>query len=141
MEEYVSAAVAPARFALMLMTGFAVLAVVLGCTGLYGVLAFTVAQRTREFGIRLAVGARQADLLRGVLLEGAAVGAVGLAVGGGLSLAFVGRLSDLLFGVRPTDPLVFAIVGLLLGCVALIASYGPARRAARLAPMEALRHE
>jgi putative ABC transport system permease protein len=141
MEEYVGAAIAPTRFALTLMTGFAVLAVVLGCTGLYGVLAFTVSQRTREFGIRLAVGARQADVLLGVLAEGAAVSAVGLALGAVLSLAFAGSLSDLLFGVRTTDPLTFGAVGLLLGAVALIACYLPARRAAKVDPMVALRHE
>jgi predicted permease len=141
MEAYVGAAVAPTRFALALMTGFAVLAVVLGCTGLYGVLTLTVTQRTREFGIRLAVGARQADVLFGVLSEGAAVSVVGLAVGGVLSLAFARSLSGLLFGVRAADPLTFGVVGLLLGAVALAASYGPARRAARIAPMEALRHE
>ncbi len=141
MEEYVGAAIAPTRFALTLMTGFAVLAVVLGCTGLYGVLAFTVAQRTREFGIRVAVGARQADVLLGVLAEGAAVTAVGLALGSVLSLAVAGTFSDLLFGVRAADPLTFGAVGLLLGAAALIACYVPALRAARVDPMVALRTE
>ena len=140
MEAYVAAAMAPTRFALTLMTGFAVLAVVLGCTGLYGVLAFTVAQRTREFGIRLAVGARQRDVLFDVLAEGAVVGVGGLAVGGVLALIFAGSLSSLLFGVRARDPLTFGTVAVLLAG-ALAASYIPARRAARIDPMEALRHE
>jgi predicted lysophospholipase L1 biosynthesis ABC-type transport system permease subunit len=139
MSEYVAAAVAPTHFALTLLAGFAVLAVVLGCTGLYGVLAFTVSQRTREFGIRLAVGARQTDLLREVLTEGAILSGVGLAVGGVLSVAFASTLTDMLVGVRATDPLTFGVVGLALAGVALAASYLPARRAALIDPMVALR--
>jgi len=115
--------------------------VVLGCTGLYGVLAFTVNQRTREFGVRLAVGARQTDLLRGVLAEGAVLCGVGLGLECVLSVAFAGSLRDMLFGVRAADPLTFGVVGLVLAGAALLASYVPARRAARIAPMEALRHE
>ena len=141
MSEYVAAAVAPTHFALTLLAGFAVLAVVLGCTGLYGVLAFTVSQRTREFGIRLAVGARQTDLLREVLTEGAILCGVGLAVGGVLSVAFASTLTDMLVGVRATDPLTFGVVGLALAGVALAASYLPARRAAQVDPMVALRNE
>ena len=141
MEEYVSSHLAPARFAVTLMAGFAILAVVLGCTGLYGVLAFTVSQRTREFGIRLALGARQADLLRGVLAEGAVLSGIGLAFGYVLSVAFASTLTDLLFGVRAVDPLTFGVVGLALAGAALAASYVPARRAALIAPVEALRHE
>jgi predicted permease len=141
MEEYVSSHLAPARFAVTLMAGFAILAVVLGCTGLYGVLAFTVSQRTREFGIRLAVGARQTDLLRGVLAEGAVLSGIGLAFGYVLSVAFARTLTDMLFGVRAADPLTFGVVGLALAGAALAASYVPARRAALIAPVEALRHE
>ena len=138
MEEYVSSHLAPARFAVTLMAGFAILAVVLGCTGLYGVLAFTVSQRTREFGIRLAVGARQADLLRGVLAEGAVLSGIGLAFGYVLSVAFASTLTDLLFGVRAADPLTFGVVSLALAGAALAASYVPARRAALISPVEAL---
>ena len=127
MEEYVGSDLAPARFAVTVMAGFAILGVVLGCTGLYGVLAFTVSQRTREFGIRLAVGARQTDLLRGVLAGGAVLCGVGLALGCVLSVAFAGTLRDMLFGVRAADPLTFGVVGLVLAGAALLASYVPAR--------------
>lgn len=139
--EYVRSALAPTRFALTLLAGRAAMAVALGCTGLYGILAFTVSQRTREFGIRLAVGAEQRRVLREVLTDGAALIATRLVFGSAVSLAFARALSDLLFGVRPADPLTFVAVCILLTICALTASYIPARRAASVDPVQALRYE
>ncbi len=120
---------------------FALLALMLAAVGLYGVMAYSVAQRTREIGVRLALGAERRDVTRLVVGEGARMTVMGLALGGMGALAATRTLRGVLYGVEPTDVLTFAAVVLLLGSVALLASYLPARRAARVDPMIALRSE
>jgi putative ABC transport system permease protein len=114
---------------------------VIAAIGVLGVLAFTVSQRTREFGVRMALGARRDQVLGMVLGEGAVLAATAL-IGGVAAAGFLSRfLADLLFGVTPTDPVTYVAVGAALALVALIAAYVPARRATRVDPMEALRAE
>jgi ABC-type antimicrobial peptide transport system permease subunit len=109
--------------------------------GLYGLISYTVQQRTREIGIRMALGAQSDDILK--LVMGQGIGAVlsGVAIGVVAALALTRLMASLLFGVRPTDAITFASVAVLLTCVALAASYIPARRAMRTDPLNALRHE
>ncbi len=114
---------------------------VLAAIGLYGVLAYNVTQRTQEIGIRMALGAQRRDVLVLVLRHGMALVAAGIAVGVAGALALTRVMQSLLFGVSPTDPLTFTIVPLLLCGVAFLASWLPARRAAKVDPMVALRHE
>jgi predicted permease len=120
---------------------FAGLALLLACVGLYGVLSYTVAGRTREIGVRMALGAKPGDVLQLVLGEGMILVIAGLAVGIPVSLVSGRLLHGFLFELRPTDPLSLAVVVLLLGSVAVIAAFIPARRAAKVDPMVALRYE
>src|SRR5579884_2199302 len=129
------------RFTMSLLAAFAGLALVLAAVGLYGVLAYSVVQRTQEIGIRMALGARATDVLTMVLRQGFAAVAVGVVIGIAGSLALTRAMASLLFGVGTHDPLTFAAVTLALCGVAMLASYIPARRAARVDPMVALRHE
>ncbi len=129
------------RFLLLLVGLFAAAAMALAAVGIYGVVAFSVARRTQEIGIRMAIGARRDDVLRMVLGEGARMAAIGVVIGIGASLAITRLMSTLLFGVSATDPLTFAGVAVFLSVVALAASYIPARRAMRVDPMTALRFE
>ncbi|HET7871920.1 MAG TPA: ABC transporter permease [Terriglobales bacterium] len=141
MTQVVTASVAERRFAAILIAIFAVVALALAAVGVYGVASYTVAQRTREFGIRTALGASASDLLRLVLKDSMAPVLGGLAAG--LLGALVGAriISSLLFGVRPTDPAVFLISGTVLVIIGLAANYLPARRAGRVDPNIALRCE
>lgn len=141
LEETLSRSVAQKRFTVLLVAMFAALALFLAMLGIYGVLSYTVEQRTREIGVRAALGAQSSDLLR--LIVGQAIPIVGLGLGLGLAGAFVlsRLLRSLLFGVSPTDFFTFAAVSVLLAVVALVASYVPARRAAKVDPMVALRYE
>ena len=120
---------------------FGGLAVVLAMIGLYGVMSYTVAERTSEIGIRMALGARRADVTAMILRKAATLLAVGLAVGAGLSLAAGSAASALLFGLKPRDPVTLAIAVAVLAAVALGASYLPARRAAALDPIASLKDE
>ncbi len=133
--------IAPERLNAALFSSFALLALLIAAIGVLGVLAFTVSQRTREFGVRLALGARREQVLAMVLKEGATLAIVALLLGI-LSAGILSRfLVDLLFGVSATDVATYVVVGLTLGVVAVLAAYVPARRATRVDPMEALRSE
>jgi putative ABC transport system permease protein len=114
---------------------------VLGVIGIYGVTAFFVGQRTREFGVRMALGARPVHVLALVLGEGLSLVVVGIAIGLASAFALTRFLASMLYGVSPTDPLDFTSVALLFALVALVACYIPARRATRVDPMVALRYE
>jgi ABC-type antimicrobial peptide transport system permease subunit len=129
------------RYPSYLIGSFAGLALILAMIGLYGLISYTVQQRTREIGIRMALGAQSDDILK--LVMGQGIGAVlsGVAIGVVAALALTRLMASLLFGVRPTDAITFASVAVLLTCVALAASYIPARRAMRTDPLNALRHE
>jgi putative ABC transport system permease protein len=141
MEEVAASSVAERRLTTLLLASFAGLALLLACIGLYGVIAYSVAQRTQEIGIRMALGAQGSDVLRMVLAEGARLTVGGLLLGG-LAVALLTHfISSLLFQVRPADPLTLIFVAILLALVALLASYLPARRAARVNPIIALRYE
>jgi putative ABC transport system permease protein len=129
------------RFQTTLLSAFAAVAALLAGLGIYGVLAYFVSQRSREIGIRLALGARASDVLRMVVLQGMRPALVGMAVGLAAALALGRVLSSLIFGVRATDPGTFAAVAVLLAAVALAACLIPARRAARVSPTTALRDE
>jgi putative ABC transport system permease protein len=120
---------------------FAVLALLLACTGLYGVIAYAVAERSRELGVRIALGATRRDVLWLVFSQSARLVAVGTAIGLGVALVSVRILDTLLYGVQPTDPATFTIVPVLLGAVALIAALVPARRATRVDPIISMRAE
>ena len=141
MEEVVAASVARRRFLIALLTVFASLAVLLAAIGLYGVISWSVAQRTRELGLRKALGGKTWDLIRMVLAEGAMLGIVGVAGGALASVAVTRALSNLLFAMSATDPLTFAAAGITLLTIALAACIVPAWRAAAVEPMTALRHD
>ena len=140
MEQWVSSSLARERFGSVLIVTFAALALLLAAIGIYGVMSYVVGQRMTEIGIRAALGAEAADLRGLILRDGARLVLLGLAIGAPLSLLLSRGLTSLLYETRGTDPVTFAVVVGLLGIVALLASYVPARRAARVAPVEALRH-
>jgi putative ABC transport system permease protein len=141
MESWIGESVARARFGTLLLTVFSSLALALAAVGIYGVMAYTVAQRQQEIGIRMALGAQTSDVLQMIMRQGMGMTLVGVALGlaGGLALTRV--ITGLLFGVSATDPVTFAAVALLLTLVALVACLVPARRAMRVDPMTALRYE
>jgi putative ABC transport system permease protein len=139
MDEVIGRSIAERRFTMLLLATFACVAVMLAAIGVYGVLAYLVSQRTQEIGVRLAIGATPGDVVRLFVREGAGLTLVGVACGLAGALAVTRTLSTLLFGVTTTDPVTFAAVAGTLAIVALLASYLPARRAARVDPMAALR--
>ncbi|HEX7049876.1 MAG TPA: ABC transporter permease [Longimicrobiales bacterium] len=141
MDALVADSVADRRFHLSLLGAFAALAVILAASGIYGVISYTVAQRTREIGIRIALGARRGEVLRAVLGQGARLAALGAAFGLAGALLLTRSLAGMLYEVSPTDPLTFGGVAAVLAAIALLASWLPARRAARVDPMVALRSE
>jgi putative ABC transport system permease protein len=141
MQERVAASVASQRAAMILCLAFGGLALVLSATGIYGVLAYTVAQRTREFGIRIALGAGVRDVVGMVLGQGVKLAGIGLALGIAGALALTRLMATLLYGVKPADPVVFLAVAIGLAAVVLIASLVPSLRAVRIRPATALRYE
>src|SRR5262249_2889251 len=141
MEEAMAKTVAERRFAMQLLGLFAVVAVLLSAIGLYGVIAYSVAQRGREIGIRMALGARPGDVRRMLLREGARLAALGVALGLAGAFLLTGLMSSLLYGVGPRDPVTFLLVSGVLAAVALGATDVPARRASRVDPMKALRSD
>jgi predicted permease len=141
MEELLARSLSRARFSMTLLSIFAALALLLSAVGIYGVMAYNVAQRTREVGIRLALGATHKDVLAMVLAAGGKLAALGMLIGLAGALALTYWLRSQLYGVSPADPLTYLTVALLLGVVALAASYLPARRATCVDPLVALRYE
>jgi putative ABC transport system permease protein len=141
MEDYIGVALGRSRFDTFLFTLFASLALVLTMVGIYGVMAYTVVQRTREIGIRIALGATRGDVLRMVLGKSFVITGLGLLLGIAGATALTRLLSSFLYHVRPVDPLTFVTVAVMLGAVSLLASYIPAWRATRVDPMVALRYE
>jgi putative ABC transport system permease protein len=125
----------------VLFVAFAALALVLGLIGIYGVLSFLVSRRTREIGIRLALGAQRSDVLRLVMKEGAKFSLIGIALGLASALAISRLLASELYGISPADPATFLAVTILMTAVTLLACYIPTRRAMRVDPLIALRHE
>jgi putative ABC transport system permease protein len=141
LDDVVADALVSERFNVILLGTFAVAALFLAGIGLYGVMAYSVAQRTHEIGIRMALGARAGDVLRLTVREGMTLAGVGMALGLAASFALTRLMAELLFGVSPTDLWTFVVIPLVLAAVAFVACYFPARRATRVDPMVALRCE
>jgi predicted permease len=141
MDEIVARSMAARRFALEMLGIFAIVAFLLACVGIYGVMAYAISQRTGEIGLRMALGARRSDILTIVLSEAGMIVIAGVGAGLVGSLVLTRFLQTLLFDIKPTDPLTFGTLTILLAGVALLASFIPARRASRIDPLLALRHE
>ena len=129
------------RMLMVLLGAFAGLALVLAAVGVYSVTSFSVAQRTHEIGLRMALGAEKGDVLRMIMAKGIRVALMGTAIGLAGAFGLMRLLSSQLFGVKPTDPATLVSVTLLLMCIALLACYIPARRASKVDPTVALRYE
>jgi predicted lysophospholipase L1 biosynthesis ABC-type transport system permease subunit len=141
MKQKISSTLERSHFDTFLLAIFAAAALLLSSVGIYGVLSYMVAQRTRDIGIRMALGASRTQIICDVLGFGVRLASAGLALGVAGALAATRLLASLLYGVRPTDAITFAAVSLLLLLVAMVASYLPARRATRVDPIVALRYE
>jgi predicted permease len=141
MDKVISASVAQQRFSMFLLCGFGLISLVLGAAGLYGVMSYTVARQTREIGVRMALGARREDVAGMVLKDAGVLVGFGLVIGITASLLGAKVVGSLLFGVKPRDPTTLAAASVVLLLTGLFAAWWPARRAARIEPMEALRSE
>jgi len=141
LDQRVIETIAVSRSLMLLFSGFALVALALACVGTYGIVSYSVSQRTREIGIRMALGARAGDVLRMVLQNGMKLVVAGILIGVAGALALTRFLTTLLFGVTPTDKLTFVVVSMVLIIVALIACLIPARRATKVDPLKALRYE
>ena len=141
MTEVVSGNVAEPRLSMLLVSGFAALALALAAVGIYGVIAYSVSQRTREIGLRMALGAARSDVLSMVVREGVVMAALGIAAGLTAAALATRLMAELLVGITPRDPIAFGAAALLLFVLAVCASYLPARRATRVELMVALRAE
>jgi predicted permease len=141
MDARITESLGPQRFAANLLGVFAALAILLAAVGLHGLVSYSVTQRTNEFGIRMALGARASDVIRLILIQGSRLAIAGAVAGIFAGLALMRAMERLLYGVSPADPLSFLSAAMLLVVVALLACYIPARRAVRVDPVEALRYE
>jgi predicted permease len=141
MEEVITGSLADRRFSMMVLGTFALGALLLAGLGIYGVISYLVGTRTHELGVRLALGAKPADILRLVLGHGMKMAVSGVAIGLAAAFGLTGLLGEMLYGVSPTDPVTFSMIALLLSAVALLACFIPARRATRVDPLAALREE
>jgi len=141
MDELISGSISQQRFAMMLLVAFAAVALVLAMVGLYGVTSYSVTQRSREIGIRMALGASRSEVLSLIVTQGLKLVITGIAIGLGGAFALTRVMSSLLFGVSSTNPIIFAVASAALTGVALAASFIPARRATKVDPMVALRYE
>ena len=141
MNKILSDGVSAPRLTLLLLGLFSALAVILAAIGIYGVISYSVAQRTHEIGVRMTLGAQPPDVLRMILGQGGKIALVGIVIGIVVAFGLTRLMSGLLFSVSPSDPATFAAVAGLVGLVAIFACYIPARRAMRVDPIVALRHE
>ena len=141
MDEVVSTSAAGDRFNVLLLGAFGGIALLLTAAGIFGVLSYLVTQRTREIGLRMALGAQRPDVMRVIVGQGVRLALFGLGIGVVAAAVVTRWMSSVLFDVKPTDPLTFVAVAMVLGAVAFLASYLPARRAMRVDPLVALRYE
>jgi len=141
LDQQIAQSITPQRFTMLLIGLFAGTALVLAAIGIYGVMAYSVTQRTREIGIRMALGAQRHDVYRLVIGQGIKLALAGIAIGLITAFSLTRWLASLLYGVTATDTLTLAIASLAMTCIALVACWLPARRAMRIDPMEALRCE
>jgi putative ABC transport system permease protein len=141
MNDVVSDTIAPRKFNMWLFVLFAVIAMVLAALGIYGVIAYTVAERTHELGVRMALGAQKGDVLALVIKTGLKLAVIGVAIGLAIALALTRLMTTMLFGITPNDNVTFAAVSAFLILVAVLACYVPARRATKVDPLVALRYE
>ena len=141
MDDYFAQSIGPQRLTVQLLGSFAALALVLACLGLYGVLTYTVGQRTREIGVRMALGAQRGEVISLILKYGAKLAGIGLGLGLVIALSLARLLKTVLYEVSPFDPMSFSLVATVLALVGVGACLIPARRATKIDPMEALRTE